>query len=360
MAFVIENHGEEFGVNSSMISKDGIIKYSQNTSSPDLDNIKKKIESLNYTVEYINNELVGIFFRQGLKFGIFKSIEDNRPTLEQIPNLVDYPNKDFILKYVKAAISLKMLFLTEDGFLELNPDFRYSSMYPDHEKLISDHVSKYDFMSTLVPYAFIGYDHPEILLNVKKDADIWDMMLNTQYMKLSREVISEYLGIKNGDTVLDVGCGSRAPLYYASKVAPNGHYTGVDISKKLIKIAEGRIKRNGIECVSLKPIDFCETMVKYKHDYVICAHTLCCAPSVNVFLKKMMESLKKGGKLVIMEEFFRENPSVDTNLFEFYKGLNKYFKSYVSRKEILNQIELLGYDYKYEMLGNNCIVVERI
>ena len=52
--------------------------------------------------------------------------------------------------------------------------------------------------STLVPYAFIGYDHPEILLNVKKDADIWDMMLNTRYMKVSHEAISEYLGIKNG------------------------------------------------------------------------------------------------------------------------------------------------------------------
>ena len=78
------------------------------------------------------------------------------------------------------------------------------------------------------------------------------------------------------------------------------------------------------------------------------------------FFKKMMESLKKGGKLVIMEELFTENINTNAELFEFYNHLNKHFKNYVSRTEILKELELLEIDYKYELLGKNCIVVERI
>ncbi|ABR54922.1 Methyltransferase type 12 [Methanococcus vannielii SB] len=354
-----EIYGKETGVSMNMISEGELLKHSK-TGIIEVNGIKKKVESLNYTVEYINNELIGIFFRQGLKFGIFKAIDDNRPKLDTVENILPYPNKDIINKYVKTALALKMLFLTDDGFLELNPSFKYSSIYPDHEKLISDHFSNYDFISSLVQYALIGYEHPEVVLNFKKDADIWDIMLNTNYMKTCRDVISEYLDLKDGDSVLEVGCGSRAPQYYASKLSPNGYYMGVDVSKKLIKIAEGRLKRNGLDCASLKPLDFCETISKYTYDYVICAHTLSYTDSKNLFLKKMMDSLKKGGKLVIMEEFFTENPAVNTPLFEFYKGLNKYFKGYNSRKDILNQLEILGYGYNYELLGNNCIVIERI
>jgi len=345
---------------SGMVSENGILKYNPNFSEADLSSLTKKVDSLNYTVEYINNELMGTFFRQGLKFGIFKAIEDFRPTISDLMAILGYPNKVFVEKYIKTGLSLNLLELTEEGRLELNSKFMYSSIHPEYNRIISDHVSKYDFMAGLVQYAFIGYDHPEILLNFKKDADIWDMMLNTNYMKTCREVVFEYLGVKNGDTVLEVGCGSRSPVYFASKVAPNGAYTGVDISKKLIRVAEGRLKRSGVECVNLKSMDFSETITKYKHDYVLCIHTLSYAHSMKLFLKKMMESLRKGGKLLIMEEFFTENINTNAELFEFYNHLNKYFKNYVSRTEILKEIEMLGYDFKYELLGNNCIVVERI
>ncbi|MBA2861722.1 class I SAM-dependent methyltransferase [Methanococcus maripaludis] len=360
MVFNVNSSGNKSGVTPNMISENGISGYNSNFSKADLSSLNKKVDSLNYTVEYINNELMGTFFRQGLKFGIFKAIEDYRPSISELINILGYPNKEFVEKYVKTGLSLNLLEFNEEEKLELNSDFRYSTIHPEYNKIISDHVSKYDFMAGLVQYAFIGYNHPEILLNVKKDADIWDMMLNTNYMKTCREVVFEYLGIKNGDSVLEVGCGSRSPLYFASKVAPNGEYTGVDISKKLIRVAEGRLKRSGIQCATLKSMDFSETISKYKHDYVLCIHTLSYANSLKLFLKKMMESLKKGGKLVIMEEFFTENINTNAELFEFYNHLNKYFKNYVSRTEILKELELIGIDYKYELLGNNCIVVERI
>lgn len=360
MAFNIDGSGNKSGVRSNMLSENNILKYGSNFSKANASSLNNKINSLNYTVEYINNELMGIFFRQGLKFGIFKAVEDFRPTISELITILGYPNEEFVEKYIKTAVSLNLLNLNEEERLELNSDFIYSSIHPEYDKIISDHVSRYDFMSGLVQYAFIGYDHPEILLNFKKDADIWDMMLNTKYMKTCREVISEYLDIKNGDTILEVGCGSRSPLYFASKVAPNGEYVGVDISKKLIRVAQGRLKRSGIECAKLKALDFSETIAKNKHDYVLCIHTLSYADSLKLFLKKMMGSLRKGGKLVIMEEFFTENINTNAELFEFYNHLNKYFKNYVSKTEILKELELIGIDYKYEFLGDNCIVVERI
>ncbi|MBP2143276.1 ubiquinone/menaquinone biosynthesis C-methylase UbiE [Methanococcus voltae] len=321
----------------------------------------KNFRCMDYAVEYLNNELLGTFFRQGLKFGIYKIIDLHMPTKENLLSMLEYPNKDFILKYVNTAVSLGLIRENyDDNTLELNNEFKYSSIHPKYQDLMDDYIAQYDFRTSLFQYALIGYNHPEILLNFKKDADIWDMLLNTEFMDITRTAAFEVLDIKKGDYVLDIGCGSRSPLYFSSKVAPNGQYTGVDISKKLIKMAESRLERNGIECAKLKTLDFSETIPKTKYDSVICTHTLSYAKSPRVFLRKMMDSLKKNGKLIIIEEFFKDSANVSIELFEFYQSLNKYFIGYLSRSEIIDTLELLGYGFKYKFLGNCGLLIEKI
>lgn len=325
------------------------------------DDIFKLIESMDFTIKYLSNELLVAFFKQGMDFGIYGVIYKYKPKINEINSLLGYPNSDFLTNYVKTAISLGILYQNDDDTLELNMDKEIVIKHPEYDKFMEDYSINYDYMSKLSKYALIGYNHPKILLSFIDDADIWDMILNTSYLKSCRNIAAKYLNLDNGDYILDVGCGSRSPEFYVSKIYPRGKYTGIDISRDLLKIAEIRTKRWNIGGVVLKNMDFRDAIIKNKYDYVLCTYTLNYVDPPKVFLKKMMDALCPGGKLFIAEEFFTDlAQGINVELFEFYNRLNKFFRKYYSKQEIINMLELMGYDFKQESLGNGILVIEKI
>jgi len=339
----------------------GILDRSNYEYEYQTDNINKLIESMDFTIKYLSNELLVAFFRQGMDFGIYGVISKYRPKIEEVNALLGYPNSDFLCNYIKTAISLEIVYENDDGTLELNMDKEITIRHPEYDKFMEDYSISYDYMSKLSKYALIGYNHPKILLNFIEDADIWDIVLNTSYLKSCRNIVAKYLNLDNGDHVLDIGCGSRSPEFYVSKIYPRGKYTGIDISRDLLKIAEIRTKRWNIGGVVLKNMDFRDAIIKNKYDYVLCTYTLNYVAPPKVFLKKMMDALYPGGKLFIAEEFFTDlAKGINVELFHFYNRLNKFFKKYLSMKEIVETLEMMGYDFKYEILGNGMLVIEKI
>ncbi|MDK2790309.1 MAG: hypothetical protein PWP15_816 [Methanothermococcus sp.] len=333
-------------------------KIYENIAGYKTKSMKNNLKAMDTTIEYLNDYLLCTFFKQGLNFGIFETIKYN-PKLDNVTDFLSYPNKDFLIDYIKTAVKLGII-KCEDKVLELNSEFQITLKHPLYDYFMEDYILRYDFMANLARYALISYDHPDILLNFKKDADIWDMISNTSYSNACREIIAEYLDIDINDSILDVGCGSRSPEFYASRLGPNGKYTGVDFSKKLLKIAENRVKRQGMDWATLKPIDFRDAIIKNKYDYVICTYTLKYAPSIKTFLKKMMDATRTGGKVVIAEEFFKDTTNVSVDLFEFYNRLNKFFGGYVSKEDIINTLDHMGYDFEYKTLSNGIFVIEKL
>ncbi|WP_292459513.1 class I SAM-dependent methyltransferase [Methanothermococcus sp.] len=325
-----------------------------------IDDMNHALKSMDYTIKYLSNELLVAFFKQGMDFGIYGVIDKYKPKPNKVNSLLGYPNNDFLNDYIITAIKLGIIYQNEDGNLELNRDKKIIIKHPEYDKFMEDYIINYDHMTKLSKYALIGYNHPKILLNFIEDADIWDIILNTSYLKSCRNVIAKYLNLRNGDYILDVGCGSRSPEFYISKIFPKGKYTGIDISKNLLKIAEIRTKRWDNGSISLKHMDFCNAMIKNKYDYVICTYTLKYSPSLKIFLKKMMNALHSGGKLIIAEEFFKDTSNINIELFEFYNRLNKFFKNYHSKKEILDTLESMGYDIKHTSLSDGILVIEKI
>jgi len=339
----------------------GILDRSNYEYECQTDNINKLIESMDFTIKYLSNELLVAFFRQGMDFGIYGVISKYRPKIEEVNTLLGYPNSDFLYNYIKTAISLEIVYENDDGTLELNMDKEITIRHPEYDKFMEDYSINYDYMTKLTKYALIGYDHPKIWLNFIEDADIWDIILNTSYMKSCRNVVAKYLDLQNGDHVLDVGCGSRSPEFYVPRISPKGRYTGIDISKNLLKMAEIRTRKWNFGNVVLKHMDFHDAIIKNKYDYVICTYTLKYVSSPKIFLKKMMDALRPGGKLFIAEEFFTDLATdVNVELFEFYNRLNKFFKRYLSKQEILDTLERMGYDFRYKVLGNGMLVIERV
>src|SRR3989338_4108833 len=62
-----------------------------------------------------------------------------------------------------------------------------------------------------------------------------------------------FAGLKEGEIVLDLGCGAGLDLYFhATAVGQNGRVYGLDISEDMVNKARNNMKAVGIESVEIK------------------------------------------------------------------------------------------------------------
>ncbi len=80
----------------------------------------------------------------------------------------------------------------------------------------------------------VSYDAPEL-------AERYDRISDTQFEKGSKLVSK--MGIKKGDVVLDVGCGTgRQALHVLDIIGPSGRIVGIDPSSHRINVAKEKLK----------------------------------------------------------------------------------------------------------------------
>ncbi|WP_457612187.1 class I SAM-dependent methyltransferase [Methanocaldococcus sp.] len=331
------------------------------TIPPEDTKLRKKIEYLDATIEYLNYEMITTFLEQGVEFGILTLVDRYNPKLEELPNIIKYPNKDFVIDYINTAIKLGILYADNDK-IKINEDYEIKIKMPKFGKVINDFIMKYNFITHIARYALISYNHPKIAINFKRDPDIWDMILSSEYFNLHREIPLELLKIENDSYILDLGCGSRSPSFYTDYIFPRGYYMGIDISNGMLEIAKNRLKKLGLDCYELKCLDILTIIPKEKYDYAICSHILKYIPSLKIALNKIMKSIKPGGKVYVAEEFIldKNTNNIHVELFEFYNKLNNRFNKFYSKEEIENIIEKLGYDARIEKISKGIVVIEKI
>ncbi len=67
-----------------------------------------------------------------------------------------------------------------------------------------------------------------------------------------RERVVDLLKLKEGDCVIDLGCGTGLNFpYILKKIGPKGHLIGVDFSSEMLACAQKRIRRSSWENVQL-------------------------------------------------------------------------------------------------------------
>jgi ubiquinone/menaquinone biosynthesis C-methylase UbiE len=88
----------------------------------------------------------------------------------------------------------------------------------------------------------VKWDAPEL-------AERYDRISDLQFE--SGRKLAEMMGIKEGDTVLDVGCGTgRLALHISKVVGPSGGVIGIDPSPHRVRVAESKLK--GLEHDNLR------------------------------------------------------------------------------------------------------------
>jgi ubiquinone/menaquinone biosynthesis C-methylase UbiE len=134
--------------------------------------------------------------------------------------------------------------------------------------------------------------------------------------------------IKQGDHVLDVGCGSGSiTASIASLVGDNGSVTGIDTSEHLIEIA--RDNYTSFSNVHFEIADILQYNPAEQFDVVSAARVLQWVANPKEILLRMVALLKPGGYISVLDynhEKIQWSPAVPESMNRFYKAFLQWRK----------------------------------
>jgi ubiquinone/menaquinone biosynthesis C-methylase UbiE len=131
-------------------------------------------------------------------------------------------------------------------------------------------------------------------------ADFFDHPANTFWARYGRRTI-EYLGLKLGDRVLDVCCGSGASAIPAAEmVGTNGSVTGIDLAENLLELARSKAEQQNLTNVQFQSGDITQLPFEDRcFDVAVCVFGIFFVPDMTSALSELKRVLRPGGKLAI-------------------------------------------------------------
>lgn len=142
----------------------------------------------------------------------------------------------------------------------------------------------------------------------QKNAKHYDLALKVFYpligLKIGeyRKKAVNYLALKEGDVVIDLGCGTGLcfPLIM-EKIGSNGKLIGVDISSEMLSVAEAKVKSAGWVNVELIHSDIEEFEFPVEINSLISTGVFGYLDDRENVLEKIYKSLLNNGKVVIVD-----------------------------------------------------------
>lgn len=164
-------------------------------------------------------------------------------------------------------------------------------------------------------------------------ADAYDDPANSFWERFGRRTV-ERLQLLEGDTVLDVCCGSGASaLPAAMMVGPSGSVLGVDLAERLLENARAKAKARGCHNVQFRVGDMLDLQLSdAQFDAVVCVFGIFFVPDMPAALRLLWERVRPGGKLAITTwgpRFLEPATTAFWNSIkdekpELYKGFNPW------------------------------------
>ncbi len=128
-------------------------------------------------------------------------------------------------------------------------------------------------------------------------ADVWDQITIHNLEKV--QYITELLGIRFDDNILDVGTGTGIMIPFYEKYLVDGRVVAVDYSERMIEAARWKYPEKDHPRVSFKVSDVYDLNYAGEFDIVMCYS--CFPHFINqpLAIKLLSGALRKGGQLVV-------------------------------------------------------------
>lgn len=137
----------------------------------------------------------------------------------------------------------------------------------------------------------------------------WDKQVHSFPQSLQRmnEVMMESAAIREGDRVLDAGCGVGGSSVFLASVL-NCRVTGITLSERQVTQAkENAIQRGVTEKADFQVMDYAQTdFPDQTFDIVWGCESICYAHDKEKFIQEAFRVLKPGGRLVVADGFVSE------------------------------------------------------
>ncbi|MBS1886704.1 MAG: methyltransferase domain-containing protein [Actinobacteria bacterium] len=117
------------------------------------------------------------------------------------------------------------------------------------------------------------------------------------------------LGLRAGDTVLEVGAGTGRNLpYLVDAVGPGGVVIGVDLSARMLAEAAKMVGRRGWSNVELVRADATALELDRHLDAILFSLSWSVIPNPVAALRQVWERLRPGGRVAVMDLGITETP----------------------------------------------------
>ena len=164
-------------------------------------------------------------------------------------------------------------------------------------------------------------------------ADSYDDPANSFWARFGKSTV-ERLGLRPGERVLDVCCGSGASaIPAAERVGPGGSVTGVDLSDNLLRLASAKAKARRLQNIEFRAADMLALPFPDRHfDAVVCVFGIFFVPDMAAAVRSLWRVVRPGGKLAITTwgpRFFEPANTAFWNAIremrpDLYKGFNPW------------------------------------
>jgi ubiquinone/menaquinone biosynthesis C-methylase UbiE len=164
-------------------------------------------------------------------------------------------------------------------------------------------------------------------------ADFYDNPANSFWERFGRTTVAR-LGLRIGEHVLDVCCGSGASaLAAAEKVGPTGSVIGVDLSERLMGLARAKANERRLRNVEFRIGDMLDLGLPKSHfDAVVCVFGIFFVPDMPAAVRALWHVVRPGGRLAITTwgpRFLEPGSTAFWNAIrdvrpDLYKGFNPW------------------------------------
>jgi ubiquinone/menaquinone biosynthesis C-methylase UbiE len=121
-------------------------------------------------------------------------------------------------------------------------------------------------------------------------------------VRAQRRRAVQALGLRPGDTVVDVACGTglNFPLIEQA-IGPDGRIIGVDLTDAMLARAEDRIAQHGWSNVNLVHADVADFEFPTQVDAILCTYALTQVPQCAEVVAHGAAALVEGGRWVVLD-----------------------------------------------------------
>jgi demethylmenaquinone methyltransferase/2-methoxy-6-polyprenyl-1,4-benzoquinol methylase len=150
-------------------------------------------------------------------------------------------------------------------------------------------------------------DKRSIALLYRKRAKCYDFSKNTYYLIGFREFAYRKIGVKalnlkKGDTVVEIGCGTRLNFNLLIKeIGSSGKIIGVDLTPEMIEEADKCIRRNGWQNVKLVQSDAAVYSFPEHIDGILSTFAITLVPEYDRVIQKGAAALSPNARFVIVD-----------------------------------------------------------